>query len=499
MLKKKIAGILLSGCLVLSVMLSSVGCSLVTVNPERDNAQVIAEIDGEQLTKEAYNNYFAYVCIQALVNDSTMPTGNELKEYKQDLLENLVQIKTLEAKAKKDKIEVKEDEIKKSADEDYKSMQSEVGEGRVTNLLTQNNVTEESFKKFLGDYNVASEYSSKIYEKHLEALKKNPKEETDQVVGKINGEDVKRGVYNYYYINAEFNAYMTTGSGLATDDDSMEKTNEDIFNNIAKTNALIKYAEENEIEIKQEDIDAQVKTLETTASSLFSDDAQLTEFLDNYFLTKKDLEEYRKQEAKGLAAGKAIEKKMVDEAEIKENDIKKKFEEEKKNGEENDTVSAMHILTEDEAYAKEIYNKVKGAKTKEEFKKFMDTYKNDSKVNEAQDYENFDRKKMVQEFTDVAFSIDKNTVSEPVKTEYGYHIIFVYDQNLAADMNYDDEKDGIEKTLKEEKGAEEYTTFEEDLLKKQDIEIYEIKSTYERYYDQLAEELGVVVHTNIVK
>ena len=37
---------------------------------------------------------------------------------------------------------------------------------------------------------------------------------------------------------------------------------------------------------------------------------------------------------------------------------------------------------------------------------------------------------MVPEFEEVAFSLEKGVISEPVKTQFGYHLILVKDKKL---------------------------------------------------------------------
>ena len=106
---------------------------------------------------------------------------------------------------------------------------------------------------------------------------------------------------------------------------------------------------------------------------------------------------------------------------------------------------------------------------------------------------------MVSEFSDAAFGMEKNSVSEPVKTEYGYHIIYVYDKNDAGEASFEDKKDEITKAVKEEKGTEDYNKLKEDLLKKEKIDIYDIKTTLESYMDQLKSELNIQVYEKKVQ
>ncbi len=63
----------------------------------------------------------------------------------------------------------------------------------------------------------------------------------------------------------------------------------------------------------------------------------------------------------------------------------------------------------------------------------------------------FGRSEMVKEFTDIAFAMDINNISEPVKTQFGYHIIKVTDKQEGKDVTFEDLKDRVKIALYNEK------------------------------------------------
>ena len=61
---------------------------------------------------------------------------------------------------------------------------------------------------------------------------------------------------------------------------------------------------------------------------------------------------------------------------------------------------------------------------------------------------------MVPEFAEVAFRLDKGQVSEPVKTQFGWHIIKVEDKRSKPVPTFDQVKDQIESYVERRAQAE---------------------------------------------
>ena len=54
---------------------------------------------------------------------------------------------------------------------------------------------------------------------------------------------------------------------------------------------------------------------------------------------------------------------------------------------------------------------------------------------------------MVPEFEEAAFAMELDKVSEPVKTQFGYHLIKVTEKSDAKPLSFEDAKDDIEHEL----------------------------------------------------
>ena len=65
-----------------------------------------------------------------------------------------------------------------------------------------------------------------------------------------------------------------------------------------------------------------------------------------------------------------------------------------------------------------------------------------------------EREQMVKEFEDAAYALDINTVSEPVRSQFGYHVIEVTKINAPTQKTFEEMRDGLE-TAERKRQAEE--------------------------------------------
>lgn len=103
-------------------------------------------------------------------------------------------------------------------------------------------------------------------------------------------------------------------------------------------------------------------------------------------------------------------------------------------------VRASHILVEDEATAKTVKEKLDAG---EKFEDLAKEYSTDGSAQNGGDLGWFGEGAMIQEFQDTAFKLKEGEVSNPVKTEFGYHIIKVTETVKPFDEMKDSLKDEI--------------------------------------------------------
>ena len=147
-----------------------------------------------------------------------------------------------------------------------------------------------------------------------------------------------------------------------------------------------------------------------------------------------------------LAQEKAIEKTITDK-ELKDN--------------YKPEIKASHILVKDEATAKKVKEELGQGKSFEELAK---QYSEDTGSKEkGGDLGFFGPGKMVKEFEEAAYKLKKDEVSEPVKSQFGYHIIKVTD--IKEQKPFDEVKGDIKKDLVQKKAQD--AAFMNDLMMKE--------------------------------
>ena len=88
-------------------------------------------------------------------------------------------------------------------------------------------------------------------------------------------------------------------------------------------------------------------------------------------------------------------------------------------------VRASHILVDTEQEAIKILGQVRGGGAR--FEDLARKHSNCPSGRKGGDLGYFRRGQMVKPFEDAAFSTPKGQVTEPVKTQFGYHLIYVTD------------------------------------------------------------------------
>jgi len=108
-------------------------------------------------------------------------------------------------------------------------------------------------------------------------------------------------------------------------------------------------------------------------------------------------------------------------------------------------IHVRHILVKSEDQAKKISSELKKGG---DFAKLAQQYSQDpGSKDKGGDLGYFSRGDMVPEFESAAFALKKNQISEPVKTQYGYHIIQLLEKKASETKSLDEVRDAIKAEL----------------------------------------------------
>lgn len=311
---------------------------------------------------------------------------------------------------------------------------------------------------------------------------------SDKAVATVNGEKIPAKYFetyvnwtklvyesNYGYTSS---VWKTEMEDTASSSDSKSKSDEkqtywDAFKSqilVSMEQSEVVYQKAKEVKVTPTDkeVQEQVDTFNKTVNSNDSTKEQAKkagindEFL-KYILTRE-------------LAYSAYKEYYNKNTKVDESTLKKEYE---KNKESYDTVTASHILisTKDDS-GNELSDKEKAAakqkaeevlqkaKSGEDFAELAKEYSDDSaNASSGGNLGDFTAGEMVEEFSNAAFALDKNEISDIVETQYGYHIIKVTDKATT----FNKAKDRVKSAILSEKFNKEVTKlFEEAKIEEKD-------------------------------
>jgi len=130
-------------------------------------------------------------------------------------------------------------------------------------------------------------------------------------------------------------------------------------------------------------------------------------------------------------------------------------------------VQSLKLAPGDEKAGKDAEDKAKAViarlKKGEDFAKLANELTEDpSGKTSGGDLGYFSKEQMVPEFSDVAFKLENGQISEPVKTQFGWHVIKVEDKRNKAMPKFEDVKPQIEQFVTRKAQAELVTKLRAD-------------------------------------
>lgn len=139
---------------------------------------------------------------------------------------------------------------------------------------------------------------------------------------------------------------------------------------------------------------------------------------------------------------------------VSDDEVKEKYENQKESYGTPESIGARHILVETEDLAKAIKAKLDSEELS--FEDAATEYSTCPSKERGGDLGSFGRGMMVPEFEEVAFATPVDVVTEPVQTQFGYHLIQVYEKTESELQPLEEVEESIRQGLMGEKQQEKF-------------------------------------------
>lgn len=202
-------------------------------------------------------------------------------------------------------------------------------------------------------------------------------------------------------------------------------------------------------------------------------DEALKQGVDKSPAVQKDLEEVKRK----IIVKHFIEAKTP---EISDAELKSEYDKEVLRMKDQKEVRARHILVETEADAKDAKKKIDGGKSFEEVAR--EYSKDPGSAKNGGDLGYFTKDKMVPEFANAAFAMKKGQVSNPVKSNFGWHIIKVEDMRPIQIPTFNEVKENLRQNIQDRKLEE----FIRGLVKGATVTVYDDKGKEQPFSKELS-------------
>lgn len=273
--------------------------------------------------------------------------------------------------------------------------------------------------------------------------------ELPAVVAVVEGVDIKKSE-----LQAAFDSALASNGGKAaslTNDQKMDGYRS-ILNDMIIEKLLLKRADKETVS------DEEVEATFTKFKQQFPSEDQMNAEIKRNQTT---LAKIKENIATSLKEQKWVESQIAGKTDVTDADAQAFYDKNPDAFKQPEMVRASHILiavpegakpevvAEKEKKAKEIADRVRNG---EAFDKVAGEVSDDpgSKA-KGGDLNFFSRDRMIPEFSDVAFKLQKDEISAPVKTDFGFHIIKVTDKKDARTVPFEEAKEKILAYLKNDK------------------------------------------------
>lgn len=250
--------------------------------------------------------------------------------------------------------------------------------------------------------------------------------------------------------------YQTNGE---MDGNAEKELKESVIDSLINEILITEEAARQNVEVSKEEVNSRIGEVKGN----FPDEKSFFKALEE---NKMNLADFEKEIEKSLVMQKMMDKVMTG-IKVTDEEVKKHYEENKESFVESEQIHSKHILLKDEETAKKVLTELKDGS---DFAKLASKHSTDpGSKDKGGDLGWMGRDQLVPEFAEAAFNLQIGQLSDPVKSQFGYHIIVVEEKKEATQRSFEDVKGDIKQILLENKRSEKFQKWIEGLKKEADI------------------------------
>lgn len=261
--------------------------------------------------------------------------------------------------------------------------------------------------------------------------------------------------------------------------DTLKSTRQSVLDTLVNNAVLLQKAEELKLVPSDEEINEEVeKTIQSYKDNVAANstdtaslDDEFKEFLDYYGYTEETFRTYLEEQ---YVISKVVEDMTKDQS-VTDEEISTYYNENKDSFSREAGADVYNLLLNDEETAKEIKSKITSL---DDFKKYADEYNTDSTkgIGGYLGYLPYENSGMIEEFVEGFKNLSNDTVSDPVKSSYGWHLIYVQNaSNEAYDATLEQATAEIRSTLLNNKKQQAYNDKLDQYKEELGVKTYEDK------------------------
>lgn len=308
-------------------------------------------------------------------------------------------------------------------------------------------------------------------------VEKTPEAISKTVLAKVDDTEITRGdvdeslAYMLKYYEKQYGKDFEENEEIV---DTLKTQRGQALNSLVEREVLMKSKKDLKVEYTDKEIKEEVdKQIASIKEQNENNEKKYKEYLKNYgYDNEKEFKEALKKDAIFVK----FREKITEKAEVKDKEVEEYYNSNIAKYKIGAGGNVSHLLFNDkekgEQLAKDAKKLTQEGKTLEEISK-MDKYKDVSKYEDLgfQPYENTG---LVQEFVDGYKNLAEGTISDPVKTKFGWHLILINGISKEEKTQpFAEVKDTIKEELLSTKKNDLYTKKMEKLKKKFDIKTYD--------------------------